>query len=263
MAEMKNEFKKLKEEMKTIGESIKKTPNEEIKTSYSDVIKGLQRESKTNQEIIIYPEKDANMEGIDEVKDAIKETINPAKEEIQVQSFRKIGRKGVLIRTGKEEEIQKIKSNDIKERLEAKGLKIGEIKKNNPKIIIFRIDREIKEEELMEEIYNQNLKETTVTKENFIQNFKFRFYTGGRNADYCNRVYEVSPEIRKIIIDKEKLYMGWSSYWVNDFLGVLRCFKCYAYGHTYKYCKEKEETCSCSRELSITAIFYIGRKRVW
>ncbi|KAG8237928.1 hypothetical protein J437_LFUL017458 [Ladona fulva] len=58
-----------------------------------------------------------------------------------------------------------------------------------------------------------------------------------------NSNVKVSPEIREILLKKDKIYAGWRAHYVKDYLGVSRCFKCQGYRHPAQYCREKTDTC--------------------
>nr|CAH7755079.1 unnamed protein product [Callosobruchus chinensis] len=46
----------------------------------------------------------------------------------------------------------------------------------------------------------------------------------------------ISPDLRKIILKKRYLYVGWKKCEVSDHINILRCSKCCGYGHTAKNC---------------------------
>ena len=41
----------------------------------------------------------------------------------------------------------------------------------------------------------------------------------------------------------KKVYVGWQTCRIQDFVNVTGCFKSQGFGHTSKYCTEKEDTC--------------------
>ena len=142
--------------------------------------------------------------------------------------------------------------------LKESGYEVAKLGSLNPKIVIFDVPRELKEDEILDRLWNQNdnpFKE--ITKEELETNTKFRFRMGKRREDLTNWVVEVSPKIRAIMRKEERIrvYIDWQACRVQNFKGVTRCFKCQQYGHVqkYEYCKEEEKTCAyCAKEGHMT-----------
>ncbi|CAN7998352.1 unnamed protein product [Ixodes hexagonus] len=60
-------------------------------------------------------------------------------------------------------------------------------------------------------------------------------------------VLEVGPQTRDILLQKRKVYLGWTSCPVYENLGVRRCTRCCTYGHTAKVCAGQSLACTeCS-----------------
>ncbi|KAM7281028.1 hypothetical protein ISCGN_005740 [Ixodes scapularis] len=60
-------------------------------------------------------------------------------------------------------------------------------------------------------------------------------------------ILEVGPQTRDILLQKRRVYLGWTSCPVYENLGVRRCPKCCTYGHTAKVCKDQSSACTeCS-----------------
>ncbi|KAG8240039.1 hypothetical protein J437_LFUL019607, partial [Ladona fulva] len=122
------------------------------------------------------------------------------------------------------------------------------MKKKDPKVIIFSVDRTITKEEFKDNVWNQNFQEATISKEDFTKGFRYSFMKGKRDSKYSHRVFQVTPEIREHLVAKEKVYSGWESHFIKDFTGITRCYKCQGFGHTAQGCREKEDTCGhCAR----------------
>ncbi|KAG8233101.1 hypothetical protein J437_LFUL013292 [Ladona fulva] len=162
---------------------------------------------------------------------------------MQINTVRTAGKKSIIIETKTEEDKNKLVSGDLKRRLEEKGLKVENLRKKNPKIILFSIHRDTTEKEFKENVYNQNFKESQITKDNFMEGFKYSFTRGNRDNSYCNWIFQVTPEIREFLISKDRIYARWESHYIKDFTGLTRCYRCQGYGHKAQGCREKEDTC--------------------
>lgn len=103
---------------------------------------------------------------------------------------------------------------------------------------IFDVDREMKEEELVNCIYKQNLEDAGYSEMEVKDRIVPKFRLEKRDADVCNWVLECSSKIREELLERERLYVEYSTCRVKDFLAVPRCFKCQGYGHLVKHCKK-------------------------
>jgi hypothetical protein len=54
-------------------------------------------------------------------------------------------------------------------------------------------------------------------------------------------IIEVSPELRKIILNLNKLNIEWSRHSVKDFIYITRCFKCLGFGHSKNNCDSDQQ----------------------
>ena len=78
-----------------------------------------------------------------------------------------------------------------------------------------------------------------------------KFNTGPKGKENSNWVFEVSPEVRNILIRKRNLYLEWQSCRVLDYTLVTRCFKRQGFRHISKICS-KEEVYSLCAETKLT-----------
>ena len=180
----------------------------------------------------------------EELKAKVLSIINPRTEKMKIKGVRKTRDGGLVLEMATQSDIDKIMDHDA---LRKEGIKATIAGASNPKLVIFDAPRNLTEDELVETIYNQNEDLLDqVTKEEFTNNFKPRFRIGKRLVESTNWVVEVSPKIRTILRDSDKirLYIEWRACKIQDFRGVSRCFNCQCYGHVAKFCREKEKTCT-------------------
>ncbi|KAI4475451.1 hypothetical protein M0802_015149 [Mischocyttarus mexicanus] len=73
--------------------------------------------------------------------------------------------------------------------------------------------------------------------------------TGDRNLDKVNIVVDVCASVREVLLKNERVYIGWESLRIKDYILVSRCYKCQAFGHVAKYCRATKDTCGhCAQE---------------
>ena len=103
-------------------------------------------------------------------------------------------------------------------------------------------------EELNEKIYTQNFSDK-MSREQFYQHFKLRFKIGPREKHYVHHVIEVSPQMRREILNRSRLYLKFTSHNAKDYLVLARCNICQDLGHVSKYCKQKDSVCAHCGEI--------------
>lgn len=250
------EINALKREMEkrpsTYGDIVKST------SAKTPLITDVPRRARLmTQAIIIKPPESRSSENSEETTKAVQKLVNPKTEKLNVKGVKLRREGGLIIETATAEDAQKIIEN---EKLKNEGYQVTKVGANNSKIIIFDCPIGLNEEELTGEIHDRNKELLNNFKDDdsnedfnyddFKLEFEPRFKTGKRRVDVTNWVIEVSPKMRNFLrrSDELRLYIGWHSCKIHDFIGVTRCFKCQQYGHVQKICTEKDKVCSyCSK----------------
>lgn len=88
-----------------------------------------------------------------------------------------------------------------------------------------------------------------MTEEQFKEAFKVRFRSGPRGKSTVHYVVEVDPQLRKTVLRQGRIYVGFRSLSIKDYIVVSTCNKCYDLGHIAKYCPHREESCGhCGKD---------------
>ena len=120
-------------------------------------------------------------------------------------------------------------------------------KKRNPLKIMYDIPSNMKDEDIVDNTYNQNFDEL-MTKDQFKDHLKLKFKTGPKEKRTFHYVVEVSAKLRTEI-KKNKLYMGFTAHNIKDYIVVAKCLRCQDLGHVKRYCKHEKKACShCGEE---------------
>lgn len=138
--------------------------------------------------------------------------------------------------------------------LQRAGLKVMESTKYDPRIIIYGIPIGMSAEQIREEIISQNLEGDKNVDLKVIYIFPAK---SDRHSTSC--VVEISPQIRKVLMENGRIYLGYSACRFADHVRILQCYKCLGFGHVAGGCKaepvcghcaERHEMRECkSREL--------------
>lgn len=59
-------------------------------------------------------------------------------------------------------------------------------------------------------------------------------------------ITKVNNETREKFLKMEKLKIGWNMCKVQDYIGIIRCYKCCGYYHFAKYCTKKGTCGTCA-----------------
>ena len=154
--------------------------------------------------------------------------------------------KGATIVAESKEAIEKLHQeiNDrFKETLISKPLK-----SNYPKIIIYNLDDDQTNYKIVDILLNQNaeIRDALNDKKNSL---KIIFSMKSKRPNKKHLVIEVSPKIRNIIAQNYyQLSFNWSILNCSDFISIKRCFNCYGFRHSKKFCTEKKNCIKCNTE---------------
>lgn len=233
----------------SLNKSQKSYDQQKPNVSFADMVKrgpdNFVRPNTMNK-IAIYPSDKSKSS--DETQKMIQSIISPEEMQLQIRGVRKVRNGGVIISTDRKEDIEKLKQS---EKLNSSGLKVEEPSKRRPRIVLVGVPSSLNENQVLEYIYDQNIanKLPNVSSDNFMSSIKLSHKSGKKDASTCNYILEVSAEIRKFLINQERVYINWTSCPVRDFTIVTRCYSCQQYGHAAKFCREPKMTCSHCSEL--------------
>lgn len=191
--------------------------------------------------VVIYP-SDSNASS-DVTQTFVQECIKPNELKIQIRSLRKIRNGGVVIETNSKEDVEKLKESAP---LKSKGYTIANPRKRLPRVIAYGVPNDTSEDEFIHNLYTLNIEGqlNNYSCQSFKEQVRMSHKSGRRDGLYCNWILEVPGDVRSLLVNQERAYIGWTSCPIKDFTSVTRCFNCQLYGHSAKYCKESKPICS-------------------
>jgi len=68
-------------------------------------------------------------------------------------------------------------------------------------------------------------------------NFKFKIKSSENKVHW---VVQLPGPLYREIIGKSRVFMMWRTYKIKEYLSIMRCFKCHAYGHISKNCESPD-----------------------
>lgn len=212
---------------------------ENKKPSYSMALKTKTPADKTiksDNSVLIYPVNKNSGKKSEDIKEDLKKAINPISEGIKITTMRNLGDRGVLIRAENKHDVNALLES---QQLKDIGLSVSRPEKRLPRLALYGVPSTMTEEQLKESLIKLN----ELTDDEVNGHLKVAFKFGRRDQLTCNTTVEVSPELRKKLLVREKLFLGWSACRVEDYTRVTRCFNCHGFGHISKTCKQKDPVC--------------------
>lgn len=162
-------------------------------------------------------------------------------------------RKGLVVAVSGKEDAERLKTN---EELKRKGYVVKDGLRKNPMIMVYDLEKGRVEEDTLKEIFQRNFRETSMSEMEFLRDVKVRRKIkqvgrqekrGGKEKE--SWVIEVNGNILAECMRRERLYIGWESVRLKEYVDIVRCFKCQGYGHIGKVCRENKQICGmCAGE---------------
>lgn len=162
-------------------------------------------------------------------------SIRPSESGIKIDRVFK-GRSKVVRIVAEKEEL-----NKLRPMLSHIGMEVKQVDKLNPRLIVRDIPAEVDKQQFVENLVKQNLDGTNVADVKLVYWFPARAQKSG------NAVIEVSSSNRSELLNRGRVYLGWTSCRVADHLRITQCFKCLGFGHVSTKCKAAVDVCGhCS-----------------
>ncbi|KAK2574694.1 hypothetical protein KPH14_012939 [Odynerus spinipes] len=157
---------------------------------------------------------------------------------VRVKAVRKT-KNGIAIETASEYEMKKVLEC---KKMDELGLKVELPKKIGPKVIVYDVPNEMANETLLDELYSKNVKEYECERV-FKERVRVVSRASKKGANVGNVIIEVNKRMKERMCDEGRVYINWYAFKVREFVSVLRCYKCYMFGHMMRECGVKERLC--------------------
>nr|CAH7716651.1 unnamed protein product [Callosobruchus chinensis] len=194
--------------------------------TYSNVVKTNNNVNKNSQVLLIKP---TDKKSTEDILKNLSQSINPANINVCINGTRKI-RDGVAVFCHGDSDLKKLKdavSSGFGDRYI-----LNEGKKQNPRLIINNAKgvNTISDDQLIDSL-------CTLNDLRDVNRSDIRVVTRLNSNDNQSIVLEVSAAVRKLLIHKGNVCLGWNRCSVEDYVRVLQCYKCSGFGHLHGKCK--------------------------
>ncbi|XP_076549241.1 uncharacterized protein LOC143306887 [Osmia lignaria lignaria] len=177
------------------------------------------------------PEKVKNFKSASEVKRVLKNSVNPVEYDLKVDHLFTVGMSSVKI-IANSVDLDKLRNSP---KLKEAGLMIRTRQKLRPRLLIKNLPSNI----------SMNDVPKVIAESIGIENPEIKpiveLIRGEKKQK--NLIIEVSPEIRKKLLSHGRVYLGYDSCRIEDYISVLQCYKCLKFNHTAKNCTTDSPTC--------------------
>uniref|UniRef100_A0A6V7KQR9 CCHC-type domain-containing protein n=1 Tax=Bracon brevicornis TaxID=1563983 RepID=A0A6V7KQR9_9HYME len=176
-----------------------------------------------------------------DVEKTIKQCIEPRNFNLKVSRVSASSRdKGVRIQA-LTVDMEKLRNSEI---LREKGLEVREAEKMQPRLVIFGVPAETTEEELPDLVNSVNYGGEQPVDMKVIYKYKPK-----NNSSVTSFVLETDPIGRRRLLQKQRLFVGFSSCHVEDHIRIVQCHNCLGFGHKKAQCQKRKPTCgNCANE---------------
>lgn len=127
--------------------------------------------------------------------------------------------------------------NKIKPALESVGLEVKHFDKLSPRLLIRDVPADLDREQFVRGLIKQNANEFPES------DIKLVYMFPPKDRKTTSVVIEVPPDLRNRLLERGRVYVGWTSCRIGDYVRITQCYKCLGFGHIARFCKAPHDTC--------------------
>lgn len=222
-------------ETATYASAIGRKPSEKVR-----IPSGKSVAPRPRSTIYIRPsEGNSEIKSSADTRAAVTGILKPNELGLKVDRLVLAGRSAVMVQSTSDD-----LSRLPREKLEQAGLTVQPNNKLRPRLAIYGVPAELSAEEVKAALLAQNF--DGETRNHVEKDLQVLFKFGKRDQKSVHWIVETSAENRKLVVDKERLYIDWYSCRVHDHVRVVRCYRCQKFGHLSKDCRSEIQCGHCA-----------------
>lgn len=159
---------------------------------------------------------------------------------VRIHDVKPVRSGGAVIRTPSKVERDRLMKN---EKFKDAGLVVAANKKKGTRVLIRGVHMQISPDDLMNDLYNMNLKDECAD----IESFKKKVYLISKPWTSSDKTTDVVIEGATNLMNKltgiGRIYSKWFSFRVVELDAVPCCYRCLSFDHRVRDCRLKKEVC--------------------
>lgn len=204
------------------------------------------KETEVTKYGLIISTKDDNMEH-EELKKKLQKNVSVTTLGIGISGIKKISNNRLIVTCEKKDDSEKLQK-EINKQTNTINIMAEEVKKKKPCIIFKGVENEmVNEKYFLESILAQNEDIKHAYEMNTTLNrMEVKKIIKRKTTEHSNIIVETSGTMRKIILNKNNVNLGYYKVKVEDCSPTAQCYHCLKYNHTSIRCLNKTKEPACS-----------------
>lgn len=201
--------------------------------TFSSVVKRrpAQQKRQADHPLIINPRQKQTSAN---TKDDFTNFVDPVTNNLGFTRVREARNGQVVIGLQDPTDMQRVKDKLLNDRGFTAQYEIREPKKRDPRVILYSVPKNISDENISQQIYDQNLsiQDLYTDFQSFKAAHRFLWHSNAKETDtQRNIVIEAKPLLRRLLIKIQRVKLGFQMIRVEDHILITRCFNCCGLGH--------------------------------
>lgn len=239
----------LSEGMKKQNDKIEKLQNEvtmcndNLKSNIKEIIEERKEHTyaeklklKKHEPVVIIKPKNQEQKSLDTKKE-VRKSIDPTN--LDISGVRSVSKGGIVIECKNTESVNKLKEKAESKLGDEYEIKIP--KKKLPRVKLVGISEKISLETIEEKIKSQN---SFLNSEN--AHVKIVHIKANKDRRSYTAFAEVNAYAYRVMLDEQKVNIGWDRCKIYDAVEITRCFTCSGFNHKASQCKSQKACPKCA-----------------
>lgn len=195
----------------------------------------LRKGKKKGEVLLIKPMEENDSKTNEEIRENMVNALGGRKSKLRVRSCRPMRGKGLVLTVESDKAVRDA-------RLKEAGLRVAEPQKADPYLVMYDVGEEYGMSELLEDLVEKNCGDDAKVKNKWKDGIKFKRKYKSRNG-LVNWIIQAPYSIQRSLVEVGRVFLQWKAYKIEEYINIIRCFKCHGYGHIARHCIAPKKLC--------------------